>query len=413
VSDRHLPVRPDLGQLKRQAKELLRAVTRGDAGALGEFTRNHPHAPAAHDAKLADAQLALARSYGLPSWPRLVLACRMTHAICRNDVETVRSLVVQYPALLNEDARGVKGNWGPPMSYAANLGRDRIIRMLRAHGADDVQYAFDRACLQGNIKTARLLRAMGAQPLDGSVMGTCETQNADGLELLLELGARICDAQGDPLAPIALLLETYCRDREGKHRCLDLLTKHGVELPDTAPMALHRGRRDILEQHLQRDPSLVNRTFTHEEMYPPQLGCHSDHSLALGGTPISGGTLLHMCIDFDELEIARWLLARGADANFRAIVDDDGFGGHTPLFNCVVAQPARVRDSDVFARLLLDHGADPNVRASLRKRLWGVEDETEHGYHGVTPLSWGERFHDQSFVSRRAMLTIAKRGGLS
>jgi hypothetical protein len=79
----------------------------------------------------------------------------------------------------------------------------------------------------------------------------------------------------------------------------------------------------------------------------------------------------------------------------------------------VVAQPARVRDSDVFARLLLDHSADPNVRASLRKRLWGVEDETEHEYHGVTPLSWGERFHDQSFVSRRAMLTIAKRGGLS
>jgi hypothetical protein len=413
VSDRHLPVRPDLAQLKRQAKELLRAVCRGDVVRLEEFDRNHPQPPAPGDAKLADAQLALARSYGLPSWPRLVLACRMTDAICRNDVATVRSLVVQYPALLHEDARGVKGNWGPPMSYAANLGRDRIIQMLRAHGAEDVQYAFDRACLQGNIKTARLLRAMGAQPVDGSVMGTCETQNADGLELLLELGARICDRHGNALEPIALLLETYCRDRDGKHRCLELLTKHGVVLPDTVPMALHRGRVDLLEHHFRRDPSLVNRTFTHEEIYPPEFGCHGDHSLALGGTPVSGGTLLHMCIDFDELEIARWLLSRGADTNVTAMVDGHGFGGHTPLFNCVVAQPARVRESDVFARLLLDHGAEPNVRASLRKRLWGVEDESEHEYHDVTALSWGERFHDQSFVSRPAMRTIAKRGGIS
>ena len=62
---------------------------------------------------------------------------------------------------------------------------------------------------------------------------------------------------------------------------------------------------------------------------------------------------------------------------------------------------------------LLDHGAEPNVRASLRKRLWGVEDETEHEYHDITPLGWGERFHDQSFVSRPPMLTIAKRGGIS
>jgi len=298
------------------------------------------------------------------------------------------------------------------MSYAANLGRDRIIRMLRAHGAEDVQFAFNRACLQGNIKTARLLRAMGAEPLDGCVMGPCETQNSEGLELLLQLGARICDEQGDRLAPVALVLETYCRNREGKHACLELLAKQGIALPDTAPMALHRGRRDLLERHLEQDPSLVNRTFTHEEIYPPELGCHSDQSLALGGTPLGGGTLLHMCIDFDELKLARWLLSRGADVNARAIVAADGFGGHTPLFNCVVAQPERVRESDVFARLLLDRGADPNVRASLRKRLWGVEDETEHLYHDVTAVSWGQRFHDQSFVSKPALRLLVERGGM-
>jgi hypothetical protein len=36
-----------------------------------------------------------------------------------------------------------------------------------------------------------------------------------------------------------------------------------------------------------------------------------------------------MCVDYDELEIAKWLIARGMDVNERAAVDKDGFGGHT------------------------------------------------------------------------------------
>ena len=78
---------------------------------------------------------------------------------------------------------------------------------------------------------------------------------------------------------------------------------------------------------------------------------------------------------------------------------------------CVVAQPIRLRTSDEFARLLLDHGADPNARASLRKQLRGVDDESLHEYRDVTPLSWGERFHDQDFVSKPAMRLIAACGG--
>src|ERR1041385_3865550 len=109
MSERHLPVRPDLTQLKHQAKDLLR-----------DMKRERPNA------KLAEAQFALARSYGVASWPRLVVACRVIDAIWRDDVRTVRALVTKQPALLQEAARGVKGcNWGPPMSYAANVGRNR------------------------------------------------------------------------------------------------------------------------------------------------------------------------------------------------------------------------------------------------------------------------------------------------
>ena len=337
----------------------------------------------------------------------------MTDAIWLDDAAAVRALVLKHPRLLHEDARGVKGNWGPPMSYAANLGRDRIVEMLRGLGAEDLQHAFERACLQGRIETARRLHAMGALPAAGSVMGPCETQCGPGLALLLELGAEISDAQGDRLAPVALLLQTYCRNPEGKHRCLELLAERGVDLPDTPPMAVHRGRIDLLEAHLRRDGGMLYRTFAHGEIYPRALGCSADESLALHGTPLAGGTLLHLCVDNDEIAIARWLLERGADVNAKAALDADGFGGHTALFGCVVSQPYRVglRTDDALARLLLDHGADPNARASLRKRLRFVADESMHEHLDVTPLAWGERFHDQDWVSQPVMRLIAERGG--
>jgi ankyrin repeat protein len=421
--DRHFPVRPNLDQLKHQAKDLLRAIRQGDAAAIAELHKHHPKQAGRPsepgEAKLADVQAALARSYGLTSWARLVTACRMTDAIWRGDADTVRELVMKSPTLLRESARGVAdSNWGPPMSYAANIGQDGIIAMLREMGAEDLQHAFDRACLQGQIETARRLHAMGARVLPGMVMGPCETLNAEGLALLFELGAELGDEHGDRLAPVALLLQTYCRDPEGKHRCLELVAQHGIPLPDTPTMAMHRGRIDLLQDHLRRDPDLLNRTFSHEEIYPPALGCHADHSLALHGTPLAGTTLLHMCVDFDEIEMARWLIEQGADVNAKAEVDTDGFGGHTPLFGCVVSQSyicGRQRDA-AFARLLLDHGADPNARASLRKRLRFVPDESMHEYRDVTPLSWGERFDGpgspgHTWVSKPAMQLIGERGG--
>lgn len=60
---------------------------------------------------------------------------------------------------------------------------------------------------------------------------------------------------------------------------------------------------------------------------------------------------------------------------------------------------------------ILDHGADPDARASLRKQLRFVADESMHEYRGITPLSWGAQFHDQDWVSRPAMRLIAERGG--
>src|SRR6185312_9447716 len=122
---RRLPVRPDLEQLQRQARELLRAIHAGDANALAELRERHPGAIDPSAAKLADAQLVLARSYGASSWTRLA------HAVWRDDADTVRALIAGTAALLHEHVLiRTDSNWGPPMTYAANLGRDDIIRML-------------------------------------------------------------------------------------------------------------------------------------------------------------------------------------------------------------------------------------------------------------------------------------------
>jgi hypothetical protein len=136
-------------------------------------------------------------------------------------------------------------------------------------------------------------------------------------------------------------------------------------------------------------------------------------------TPVAGTTLLHICVEFDEHETARWLLERGMDADVRAAVDENGFGGHTALFNAVVSYPhfwmnftggwahSRKPLEPKFARLLLDHGAGPNARASFREAFGGQFRD----HRNITPLEWGDVFHDRMVVNETAVEEIANRGG--
>ncbi len=162
-----LPVHPDLEQLRHQAKELLRDIRAGEASALADLVQFHPRRLAPTVCTLADAQLVLARSYEAPSWSRVVLACRLIDAIWNDDLETVRALVTKHPTLLHERAHiRANANWGPPMSYAANIGRGAIIQMLHRMGARDHGYALGRALLQGRAGTARWLHSVvGSSPI--------------------------------------------------------------------------------------------------------------------------------------------------------------------------------------------------------------------------------------------------------
>jgi hypothetical protein len=107
-----LPARPSLESLRKQAKKLARDVAAGDAAAIA---RAHVYLP---DAKppltQRNAQLVIAREYGFAGWQDLTeevakrlgtaidwAAKQAKRAIHDNDVERLKQLLAEHPALLS------------------------------------------------------------------------------------------------------------------------------------------------------------------------------------------------------------------------------------------------------------------------------------------------------------------------
>lgn len=416
---RGLPAQPHLDIPKQQARDLLRQVKAKLSEALDRVRRRHPRLSSAGDdaiatrLKLSDAQMVIAREYGFSSWTQLkeritgnTAARLIDTAIRAGDAAAVTRLLTAYPNLL--DVPVVSGNWGPPMSHAANMGLLDMVKTIAALGAKDFQHAFDRALLHGDIETAQWLHEQGAAFTPGIIMGSCETLNDRGFGFLDDAGAPLADGKGDTLAALAMVLETYSRHPAGKHAILQRFRARGCHWADTPMMAFHGGDLDRLKQYFQHDPQLIHRRFSYREIYPLELGCHDDLRSGLHGTPIDGATLLHLSIDFDERDIFDWLLERGADVNAPAAVDQDGFGGHTPLFNAVVSDAyacGRQRDAYMVHRLLA-LGADTRVRVSLKKYLDWCDEPGWHTALDVTPLEWAAGFPERGWVNREAISII-------
>jgi hypothetical protein len=155
-----------------------------------------------------------------------------------------------------------------------------------------------------------------------------------------------------------------------------------------------------LREHLRADPGLLERRFSLNDIYPAECGCGGEGRSGMHWTPIGGTTLLHLAIDFREREIFDWLLSEGADVNARALVDPDGFGGHTPLFNAVLWGPG---GDATFATALIERGASRDVRVNLRKFLDWCEQPRWHEARNVIPVEWAETFPVQSWVNQAAL----------
>jgi hypothetical protein len=124
TTSKSLPDRPSLESLRKQAKKLARDIAAGDAPAIARARVHLPNA----DLPLTqrNAQLVIAREYGYAGWQDLTAevskrlgsglqraATQARRVIHDNDVERLKHLLAEYPALLSwqggEDSGGLLG----------------------------------------------------------------------------------------------------------------------------------------------------------------------------------------------------------------------------------------------------------------------------------------------------------------
>ncbi len=139
LATRRMHEHPDLDQLKRQAKELLRAFLADEPEATAEVHAHYTNADRATFA-LHDAQLVLARSHGFESWPRLkvyvdgVTVLHLADAVSAGDLGQVVTMLRSRPEIANmamsyADERR-------PIHFAVMNRSPEMVRLLMQHGAN-------------------------------------------------------------------------------------------------------------------------------------------------------------------------------------------------------------------------------------------------------------------------------------
>ena len=102
-------------------------------------------------------------------------------------------------------------------------------------------------------------------------------------------------------------------------------------------------------------------------------------------TPLKGVSALHICAEYNSVKCAKALIEAGAAVDSRADIDEDGIGGHTPLFQSVNSHRNYSRP---MMELLVEAGADLNIR--LKGLIWGCGFEWETAIFDVTPISYAQ-----------------------
>lgn len=262
MSVRPLPDRPDLEQLRRQAKELRDAARRGHPTALDRVRRHVPAGPVT----LSAAQLAIAREHGFQSWPRLRTeveartldldrraAAFLTASVEGREGRAAR-LLDSDPRLATFDA-WTAAVLGEADHLRGLLARDPALatRLDHRRGWPPLLYVchsrwhrIDPGRSAGMLEVARLLLDAGASP-DTSNGRPARSGYASALygaagvsgnpaiaRLLLERGA-------DPDDDESLYHAAYQPDLA----CLRLLVQHGARVDGTNALAALVGRDDV------------------------------------------------------------------------------------------------------------------------------------------------------------------------
>jgi len=314
----YLPVRPDLDQLRHQAKDLLHAAQRGDPEATARIR------VVSGQVMLSSAQLAVAREYGFASWARLKLEVERRDIFNSRDLSRLARLLAEHP----EMAAAQMENW-TDHKCADTVGYMAMLRF------DSGRLGLPRD-LPGTGAMAKALIEAGA-PVEGQP-GDRETPlitaasygDAEVARVLIEAGADIeavsaPDSGGVPSDTALGHAAVF-----GMTEVIDVLVAAGAKIRGLEQAA---AAGDITGWPLAR--------FTMESRIRA-LVFAADHQrlevidqLVAAGTPVNqadaewGRLPLHVAAGNGRAASVRRLLAHGADPNLR-----DPRHHRTPLEEC-------------------------------------------------------------------------------
>ena len=302
----YLPVRPDLDQLRHQAKDLLHAAQRGDPDAVARIRA------VSGRIMLSTAQLAVAREYGFASWARLKLEVERRDVLNSRDLSRLARLLAEHP-------------W---------LATAKMEHWCDHKGADPLAYM------------AMLRFDSGRLGLPGELPGTGAMAKA-----LIEAGAPV---DGHPGEPETLLITAASY---GDAEVARVLIEAGADIEAvSAPDSGGVPSGTALEH-----AAVFGMTEVVDVLVAAGAKIHSLEQAAaagdLTGWPLARFTLesriraLVFAADHQRLEAIDQLVAAGTPVN-----QADAEWGRLPLHTAAGnGRPASVRR-------LLAHGADPNLR---------------------------------------------------
>lgn len=170
--------------------------------------------------------------------------------------------------------------------------------------------------------------------------------------------------RGEPL--LYELTSEYTRTHRFKD-CVRAFVDHGLDFNDKILLSVLLDDAQSLDSHLGLDPGAVNGKYT----------------LRCAYTPLYEVTLLHICAEFNHVSCGEVLVKHGAEINAIAGIDNNGFGGQTPVFHTVNQNS---NHSIEMMNFLLSRSADLHI--TVAGLIWGKGYPWETLIPAVNPLSY-------------------------
>lgn len=199
------------------------------------------------------------------------------------------------------------------------------------------------------------------------ILYAIEVHSVEGIKHYFENGGSPNDVLPDGTPLFTMMVEMYTRTPRFK-LCVKTFIEYGLVFENKALLAVFVDDAEMLEELIKMDPALISKTYsTHKNTF----------------TPLTGGTLLHYCAEYNAIACAKVLLNYGADINAKAAFDEKGFGGHTPIFHTV---NQNMNNSAEMMTFLLENSAD--LSYTVKGLVWGRGYEWETFIPAVNPLSY-------------------------